>query len=229
MARQAAKAVADEIGVADGLQDRVDQEVADSHQPGGLAGHFGPRRSRRRSRSRRCPATFSVPERRPPSWPPPATSGVNLTPLRTYNAPTPFGPCSLWAESDSRSIGCDRTSNGILPAACTASVWNKTPWRGAIAGQFRHRLERAEHVVGRHDRNQPRVGPNGLLQIGRIDDAVAVDRQQGRLDAEPRKSAATFQHGRMFDRTGDDVARAISRSQHDAPESPWRRPRCRCR
>ena len=40
---QAAEAMADQVGVADRLLDRVDQEVADLHQPGGLVGHFRPR------------------------------------------------------------------------------------------------------------------------------------------------------------------------------------------
>ena len=38
------------------------------------------------------------------------------------------------------------------------------------------------------------------------------------FDAQPLEAAATFQHGGMFDRAGDDVARAISRGQRDAPD-----------
>ena len=40
--------------------------------------------------------TFSVPERRSRSCPPPMSIGSNGVPRRRYSAPTPFGPCSLW-------------------------------------------------------------------------------------------------------------------------------------
>ncbi|MNC86217.1 hypothetical protein D3C83_18570 [compost metagenome] len=36
--------------------------------------------------------TFSVPERRPCSWPPPAMSGRNSSRLSTTSAAAPFGP-----------------------------------------------------------------------------------------------------------------------------------------
>src|SRR5205809_140836 len=38
------------------------------------------------------PATFSVPVRRPFSWPPPVCIVAMRVPRRTYSAPTPFGP-----------------------------------------------------------------------------------------------------------------------------------------
>ncbi len=44
----------------------------------------------------------------------------------------PLGPCSLWPESESKSIDCVRMSSGVLPTACTASVWKSTPRRWAI-------------------------------------------------------------------------------------------------
>ena len=49
------------------------------------------------------PGTFSVPPRRPRSWWPLINAG-SLIPLRTASAPTPFGPWSLCADSDRRSI-----------------------------------------------------------------------------------------------------------------------------
>ena len=45
------------------------------------------------------PAMFSVPERRPASWPPPIINGVNGAPARTYSMPMPFGAYSLWPEN----------------------------------------------------------------------------------------------------------------------------------
>ena len=38
------------------------------------------------------PATLGVPLLRPPSWPPPKTTGRMGVPSRTYSAPTPCGP-----------------------------------------------------------------------------------------------------------------------------------------
>ena len=128
-------------------------------------------------------ATFSVPERRPRSWPPPGKSGHSSTPSRTYKAPTPFGPCSLCPESESRSMGCVRMSKAILPTACTASVWKSTPRRRATWANSANRLDRADHVVGRHDGNQPRFRPYRPFQIGRIDQSLAVDRQPGHRHA----------------------------------------------
>ena len=38
------------------------------------------------------PGIFSVPERKPFSWPPPMITGLILIPFLTYKTPTPFGP-----------------------------------------------------------------------------------------------------------------------------------------
>ena len=54
-------------------------------------------------RARRSPATFWVPARRAPSWPPPSTSGTSSTPSRTTSAPTPLGPPNLCPEIVTRS------------------------------------------------------------------------------------------------------------------------------
>mmetsp|Transcript_161373 Transcript_161373/g.391873 ORF Transcript_161373/g.391873 Transcript_161373/m.391873 type:complete len:232 (+) Transcript_161373:321-1016(+) len=70
----------------------------------------------------------SVPERSPRSCPPPDICGVTRTRgrRRTYSAPTPFGPYSLCAETDSRSMFIALTSMGSLPTICAASQWKKT-------------------------------------------------------------------------------------------------------
>ena len=51
------------------------------------------------------PGTFSVPPRRPRSWPPPVTARAHplVDPRATNSAPTPFGPYTLWALNDARS------------------------------------------------------------------------------------------------------------------------------
>ena len=61
------------------------------------------------------PGTFSVPDRRPRSCPPPQMSGASSVRLRTNSAPQPFGPYILWPVSESRSMPIALTSIGILP------------------------------------------------------------------------------------------------------------------
>ena len=70
---------------------------------------------------------FSVPARLPRSWAPPSMRLDSGIPCRAYSTPAPLGPWNLWAERDSRSIFCAFTSMDRWPAACTASVWNRTP------------------------------------------------------------------------------------------------------
>ena len=108
------------------------------------------------------PGTFKVPERIPRSWPPPSICAVTFTRgffLRTYNAPTPFGPYILCAVKAIISIPSLLTSTGILPTACVASVNNNTPCFFAIAlisligitvpiSLFAHMIE-IKMVVGR--------------------------------------------------------------------------------
>jgi hypothetical protein len=62
-------------------------------------------------------ATFSVPERKPFSCPPPRITGSIEIPFLMYNAPMPFGPFILWEEIDSKSIPNSLTSIRILPVA----------------------------------------------------------------------------------------------------------------
>ena len=93
----------------------------------------GSRGSVRAVASATAPATFSVPERRPRSCPPPWTSGSTRTRPRTNNAPLPLGAPSLWPEMLSASTPSAPVSSGSQPAAWTASVWNGTPWARASA------------------------------------------------------------------------------------------------
>ena len=67
------------------------------------------------------PGVFSVPERRPPSWPPPTCWGWSFTPFLTTSAPTPFGPWSLWPERVYRSAHF--MSKGTRRKPCTPSTW----------------------------------------------------------------------------------------------------------
>ena len=77
--------------------------------------------------------TFSVPARRFRSCRPPVVGATKRIPRRTHSAPTPLGPLNLCAEIESRSTPRAATSIGILPADCTASVWNRAPRACATA------------------------------------------------------------------------------------------------
>ena len=71
---------------------------------------------------------FSVPARMPRSCAPPQIRLCSGVPRLAYSTPTPLGPWNLWADRESMSTGnCDR-SIGTCPTACTASVWNSTPF-----------------------------------------------------------------------------------------------------
>ena len=71
---------------------------------------------------------FSVPARFPRSCPPPSIRFVKNTPVFAYSTPIPFGPLNLCADKDSMSTWSSSTLMGRWPTACTASVWNNTPF-----------------------------------------------------------------------------------------------------
>ena len=64
------------------------------------------------------PGTFSVPDRRPRSWPPPTISGSSSVCLRTKIAPQPFGPVHLVTgerqQIDLHRVDVDRDLAGRL-------------------------------------------------------------------------------------------------------------------
>ena len=75
------------------------------------------------------PATFSEPDRRPLSWPPPCTCGQSRRRARRSptRAPTPPGPQILWPLSETRSIPNSSISSRIRPTNCVASEWSRAP------------------------------------------------------------------------------------------------------
>ncbi len=77
--------------------------------------------------------TFSVPARRLRSCFPPVIIGCSRVPRLIHSAAAPFGPLNLWADNESRSTPSARTSTGIFPTDCTASVCITAPCSWAIA------------------------------------------------------------------------------------------------
>ena len=80
------------------------------------------------------------------------------------------------------------------------------PW--TRRGDLGDRLDRADLVVGEHDRDQDRpVGERGLELVG-IDPAVAVDRQLDDLEPELLEVAQRVTDRVVLDRRGDDAVAA---------------------
>ena len=136
------------------------------------------------------PATFSVPARWRRSWLPPTSSDSNGVPRRTNMAPIPLGPCILWALMENRWQPKRRTSNGTLPAPCTASMWKKAPAVRAILADFFDGLQDAGLVVGQHHADQAGLGPDGAQNVRRIDEAAGLRRDEGGFDADGGEALA---------------------------------------
>ena len=134
------------------------QPVAQRGDARRVVRHLRAARAGRPRRARPPAASAGCRERSPRSCPPPENSGASRTRgrRRTYSAPTPFGPYSLWPLSASRSMPMPPTSSGILPAACAASVWNSAPASCASGGEGGEVLDHAGLVVHRHDADQQR-------------------------------------------------------------------------
>ena len=71
-----------------------------------------------------------------------------------------------------------------------------------------NRLYRSHLVVGVHHRDQGRLRRDGALQGLHVDQAGFIHRHVGHLEALFLQIGAYFQHRRMFDGSGDDVAAA---------------------
>src|SRR5450759_4486830 len=73
------------------------------------------------------------------------------------------------------------------------------------ARQLGDGLDGADHVVGVHDRRQPRVVAKGLLVGVHVDDAVAVDGDEVDGPPETVEGARRFHDRRMLDGADDEV------------------------
>ena len=97
-----------------------------------------------------------------------------------------LGPLELVARraTPGRRRGRRRRGRRTAPPA-TASTWRSTPlWASDALGDVGERLDRADLVVGEHERDQDRAVVDRRVELVRIDPAVAVDRQLDDLEAE---------------------------------------------
>ena len=99
-----------------------DESVTQSPRPGPRSQSGTPTVARSAAANPTAPATLLVPDRIPRSCPPPSIRGTSETSPRTTSAPAPFGPPSLWAETEIRSASAASAATSTHAAACTASV-----------------------------------------------------------------------------------------------------------
>ena len=65
--------------------------------------------------------------------------------------------------------------------------------------RLRDRLDRADLVVGVHDADEDRIGPDRLADVVGIDEPEAIDRHERDRRAEPLEEAARLEDRGMFD------------------------------
>ena len=106
------------------------------------------------------PATFSVPLREPPSWPPPQISGRSREGSRAISAPTPFGPVHLVRRQRHRlGAGGREVHRQRRRRLHRVGVQRHAPL-GADRSQLRDRLHDARDVVRPHHRRHPVTRPH---------------------------------------------------------------------
>ena len=182
---------------------RAAVRAADEDAPPSRGARRRPARRPSRGRQRRPRSPY--PARRWRSCVPPCCWARMCVPCRTYRTPTPFGPSNLWAPSETRSAPRRSTSISTYGAAWTASTWSRTSlWAADRGRDLRDRLDRADLVVGEHDRDEDRPVVDRRVELAGIDPAVAVDRQLHDLEPEllqvaQRVADRVMLHGRRHD------------------------------
>ena len=102
------------------------------------------------------------------------------------------------------------TSIGTLPIACTASVWKINAALAAQLADFGDRLEHADFIVRRHDRDENRLVVHGALQVVEIDQAIFLHGQIGHAEAELLEVLAGVEHSLVFGDCRDDVVALLA-------------------
>ena len=146
------------------------------------------------------PGRFSLPARRPRSWPPPRISAVGSALPVTTSAPIPGGPPSLCAERLIRSAPISADRERQLAGALHRVAMEEGAMGMRERGDFGDRLNDPGLVVGEHDRHDRRARVGGELPVepGQIDDPLAVDR-------DPFGARHGPQHRAVLDRGDEDA------------------------
>ncbi len=141
-----------------------------------------PAASRNASARPTMPATFSVPERRPRSWPPPCSTGSSGIAPRTASTPIPFGAPSLWPVTLSASTPSWARPTSSQPADWTASVWNGTPAARAIAASSAIGWTVPSSLLACAIVTRVVSGRSAAAKRRGVDETVGVHRQLGHLE-----------------------------------------------
>jgi hypothetical protein len=86
----------------------------------------------------------------------------------------------------------------------------------ADAPNLLERLDDADLVVDGHDGDERRVGADGFLELGEVDQAVGADREVGDLEAFLLEVPAGVEDALVLGLGGDDVAAAVAVEAGDA-------------
>ena len=162
-----------------------------------------------------APATFSVPERRPRSWPPPCSTGSSGSRPRTMSAPVPFGAPTLWPASERASTPSPSSESGSQPGRLHGIRVHQRARRVGDRGELGHRLHRADLVVRELHRDERRVGPDDArerLGMRRAPPASTSTTSTSKpcTRAEVRRR---LEHRLVLDRRDDDVPAARVRER----------------
>ena len=136
------------------VADPGDQRVAQLGEPSLPLGQRGRRRRATATANPTMPATSSVPDRTPRSWPPPNSIGWSTASRRSSSAPTPVGPPILCPVRVSASAPLAREVDGELADRLDRVGVQRDAAGVRDLGQFADRVDRADLVVGPHHRDQ---------------------------------------------------------------------------
>ena len=85
---------------------------------------------------------------------------------------------------------------------------------GGNAADLLDRLQNPSLIVGHHDRDELRVGTQRPLQLGRIDESLAIDRQVCNLRPTLLEALARVQHCMMFNLGSNHVIAGMGQSKN---------------
>ena len=148
--------------------------------------------------------------------PPPRNGGVaSSSSARPHSAPMPDGPHILWLEKAAKSAPHACTSVTLWGTYWQASTTASAPASWAAAHSSVDRVERAEHVAHRRERQRPWPRRAAAVEVVEVEAAVGGERDPAQLDAPlggedvPRHDVGVVLHvGEHDDVAGAEVGPA---------------------
>ena len=187
---------------------------------------FSSRPSRRSSTALAKPAIWavaSVPERRPPSCPPPASSGLGISdPGTDIQRADALGPADL-VGGDGEEVRSQRFGGaGDLQKALdrVGVQQGLGVLRRQAPGDLSDGIDVSQLVVHQHAGHQRRVLPDGGEDLLRREGAVLSRDKIRHLVSLPLHPAAGFQHGAVLHCGGNDVAAQVAVLPAGGGDSP---------